>query len=134
TATEATVHPVTNPWLERRVLNYAHQGGAKEAPSSTLFAIRQAIANGAHAIELDVHATADGEIVVCHDPTVDRTTQSTGRIAELTLDHIRQLDNAYWWVPGEVVHHDPAMPTVDYIHRAKAPEDHAFGIATLHEA
>ena len=46
-----------NPWLERRVLNYAHQGGAREAPSSTLFAMRQAVDDGAHALELDVHAT-----------------------------------------------------------------------------
>jgi glycerophosphoryl diester phosphodiesterase len=122
-----------NPWLERRVLNYAHQGGAREAPSSTLFAIRQAIANGADAIELDVHATADGEIVVCHDPTVDRTTQTTGRLADLTLDQVGQLDNAYWWVPGEVVNHDRDRPAADYIHRGKAPADHAFGIATLRE-
>ena len=41
-----------NPWLQRRVLNYAHQGGAKEAPSSTLFAIRQAIANYRSALAL----------------------------------------------------------------------------------
>jgi glycerophosphoryl diester phosphodiesterase len=120
-----------NPWLERRVLNYAHQGGAREAPSSTLFAIRQAIANGADAIELDVHATQDGEIVVCHDPTVDRTTQTSGRLADLTLDRVRQLDNAYWWVPGEVVDHD--QPAAAYPHRGKAPADHAFGIATLRE-
>jgi glycerophosphoryl diester phosphodiesterase len=120
-----------NPWLQRRVLNYAHQGGAREAPSSTLFAIRQAIANGADAVELDVHATADGEVVVCHDPTVDRTTQTTGRLADLTLEQVGQLDNAYWWVPGEVVDHD--RTAAEYVHRGKAPADHAFGIATLRE-
>ena len=67
-----------NPWLERRVIAYAHQGGAWEAPSSTLFAIERALEAGADAIELDVHATADGELVVCHDATVDRTTDGHG--------------------------------------------------------
>ena len=71
-----------NPWLDRRVIAYAHQGGAKEAPSSTLYAIRRALEHGATGIELDVHATLDGELVVCHDPTLDRTTDSTGEIAE----------------------------------------------------
>ena len=120
-----------NPWLERRVLNYAHQGGAKEAPSSTLFAIGTALANGATAIELDVHATADGEVVVCHDATVDRTTGATGAIASMTLAEIRALDNAHWFVPGSVVDHD--APTDAYVHRGKAPADRAFGIATLRE-
>src|SRR5687768_9453981 len=100
----------TNPWLERRVLNWAHQGGAKEAPSSTLFALRQAVANGADALELDVHMTKDGVLVVCHDATVDRTTNATGAIAELTLDDVKRLDNAYWFVPGSVVDHDAEDP------------------------
>lgn len=120
-----------NPWVDRRVLNYAHQGGAKEAPSSTLFAITEALANGATAIELDVHATADGEVVVCHDATVDRTTQASGRIASMTLDRIRDLDNAHWFVPGSVVDHD--APAQAYVHRGKAPADRDFGIATLRE-
>ena len=68
-------------WLDRRVIAYAHQGGAWEAPSSTLHAIGNALDAGATAIELDVHATADGQLVVCHDPTVDRTTDGAGAIA-----------------------------------------------------
>lgn len=95
-----------NVWLERRVLNYAHQGGAREAPSSTMTAMRAAVAAGAHALELDVHATADGELVVCHDETVDRTTEGSGRIAEMTWAEVQQLDNAYWWSPGRVVDHE----------------------------
>ena len=89
-----------NPWLGRRVISYAHQGGAWEAPSSTLFAIRRALELGATGIELDVHATADGELVVSHDGTVDRTTNGAGAIHQLTLAEIRELDNAYWFVPG----------------------------------
>src|SRR3974390_1329990 len=53
-------------WLERRVIAYAHQGGAWEGPSSTMHAIEHALKAGATGIELDVHATADGELVVCH--------------------------------------------------------------------
>ena len=120
-----------NPWLERRVLNYAHQGGAREAPSSTLFALRRALDHGASALELDVHATADGELVVCHDATVDRTTAGTGAIANLTRADLDRLDNAHWWVPGEVV--ATGRPAADYVHRGKAPADRAFAIATLAE-
>ena len=72
-------------WLERRVIAFAHQGGSFEGPSSTIFAIEQAVATGATAIELDVHATADRQLVVCHDETVDRTTNGHGAIAAMTL-------------------------------------------------
>ncbi|HVE93413.1 MAG TPA: glycerophosphodiester phosphodiesterase [Acidimicrobiales bacterium] len=120
-----------NPWLERRVLNYAHQGGAREAPSSTLFALRQAVAAGADGLELDVHCTVDAEVVVCHDDTVDRTTAGSGAIAQLTSRQIRELDNAHWWVPGEVV--APGRAESDYVHRGLAPADRSFGIAALRE-
>ena len=62
-----------NPWLSRRVLNWAHQGGAKEAPASSMVAMRHAIEVGAHAIELDVHMTSDRELIVNHDPIGDVT-------------------------------------------------------------
>jgi glycerophosphoryl diester phosphodiesterase len=120
-----------NPWLDRRILNYAHQGGAREAPSSTLFALRQAVAGGADGLELDVHATADRTVMVCHDATVDRTTAGSGAIAQHALEDLRALDNAHWWVPGEVVATDRAEH--EYVHRGKAPTDASFGIATLRE-
>ena len=113
------------------MLNYAHQGGAREAPSSTLFALRQAMANGADALELDVHATLDRQLVVCHDATVDRTTDGRGAIADMKLTELQALDNAYWWVDGEIVADD--RPAGDYVHRGKAPADRDFGIATLRE-
>jgi glycerophosphoryl diester phosphodiesterase len=87
-------------WLERRVIAYAHQGGAWESPSSTLHAIQHAVDVGATAVELDVHATADGELVVCHDATVDRTTAARGTIASFTLAQLRAMDFSYWWIPG----------------------------------
>lgn len=110
-----------NPWLTRRVLNYAHQGGAREGPSSTLHAMRRAVAAGAHAIELDVHATADRRLVVCHDATVDRTTDGAGRIADLTWDEVRRLDNAHWWVPDRVVDHEAGDH--EYTLRGRAADD-----------
>jgi len=121
----------TNPWLDRRVVAFAHQGGAHEGPSSTLYAIGQALANGATAIELDVHATKDRRIVVCHDETVDRTTNSQGEICHFTLDELRAMDNAYWFIPGDAV--TPGRPAADYPFRGRAPQDHAFGITTLEE-
>lgn len=120
-----------NPWLARRVIAYAHQGGAYEWPSSTLFAIGKALEAGATAIELDVHATADGELVVCHDATVDRTTNGSGAIAELTLAQLRTLDNAYWFIPGRDV--TPGRPPEEYVLRGRAPEDPDLRIATLRE-
>jgi glycerophosphoryl diester phosphodiesterase len=118
-------------WLERRVIAYAHQGGAWESPSSTLHAIRHAIEVGATAVELDVHATADGELVVCHDATVDRTTAGGGTIASFTLAQLRAMDFSYWWIPGADV--TPGRPAADYPFRGRAPADPSFGIATLRE-
>lgn len=120
-----------NPWLARRVIAYAHQGGAWEGPSSTLHAIAGALAAGATAIELDVHATRDRHLVVCHDATVDRTTDGRGAIAEMTLEGLRDLDNAYRWAPGADTM--PGLPAEDYPLRGRAPADRRLGVATLEE-
>ncbi|HEX3461259.1 MAG TPA: glycerophosphodiester phosphodiesterase [Acidimicrobiales bacterium] len=118
-------------WCQRRVIAYAHQGGAWEAPSSTLHAIEAALAAGATGIELDVHATSDGHLVVSHDPTVDRTTNGSGNFADLTLAEVRELDNAYWWAPGADV--SPGLDPGSYPFRGRAPGDRNFGVATLEE-
>ncbi len=118
-------------WLDRRVIAFAHQGGSFEGPSSTIYAIERAIANGATAIELDVHATSDQSLVVCHDATVDRTTNGRGAIAATSLAQLRELDNAYWFVPGETV--SPGRVDEDYPWRGRAPGDRRFAIATLEE-
>ncbi|HEY8080605.1 MAG TPA: glycerophosphodiester phosphodiesterase [Acidimicrobiales bacterium] len=120
-----------NPWLERRVVAYAHQGGAWEGPSSTLHAIDGALAAGATAVELDVHATKDRHLVVCHDETVDRTTNAAGEICDLTLDQLRALDNAYWWTPGADV--SPGLDEDAYPLRGRAPTDASLRVATLAE-
>src|SRR6266496_5893076 len=84
----------TNPWLERRVLNIAHQGGEDEFPSNTLYAFRKAIRAGADMLELDVGVTKDDHVVVMHDTTLDRTTSGKGTISSHTLRQIRKLDGA----------------------------------------
>jgi glycerophosphoryl diester phosphodiesterase len=122
---------MTNPWLNRRVIAFAHQGGSFEGPSSTLAAIERALAAGATAIELDVHATSDRHIVVCHDETVDRTTNHHGEIANLTLAQLQEMDNAYWWIDGATV--TPGQPDEAYLERGRAPKDRTFGIVTLEE-
>jgi glycerophosphoryl diester phosphodiesterase len=114
-----------NPWLTRRVLNYAHQGGALEAPSSTLYALHRALQVGATALELDAHLTRDGRIVLAHDPTVDRLTNGTGEIHSLTLEELRQLDAAYRF---ELEEKPGAFPF-----RGRGPADREFRIPTLDE-
>ncbi|MGO4888057.1 glycerophosphodiester phosphodiesterase [Anaerobacillus sp. MEB173] len=75
-----------------RPLVIAHRGGAGLAPENTLAAFENAKKLGADAIEFDIHMTKDGHLVVIHDPTVDRTTNGTGRVEELTFKELRELD------------------------------------------
>ncbi|MDQ6853853.1 MAG: glycerophosphodiester phosphodiesterase, partial [Actinomycetota bacterium] len=70
----------TNPWLERRVLNIAHQGGEDEFPSNTLYAFRKATRAGADMLELDVGVTRDDQVIVMHDTSVDRITNGSGLV------------------------------------------------------
>jgi glycerophosphoryl diester phosphodiesterase len=120
-----------NVWLERRVINFAHQGGSFEAPSSTLAAIEHALEVGADAIELDVHATKDRVLVVCHDATIDRTTNGSGWISELAMAELEDLDNAYWFIEGQ----EAVEGREDSIYhlRGRAPGDRRFGVARLEE-
>jgi len=78
-------------------LAVAHRGGLGLWPENTLHAFRQADALGATCFELDVHQTADGHLVVCHDPTLDRTTDGSGAIREMTLAEIQCHDAGYHW-------------------------------------
>jgi glycerophosphoryl diester phosphodiesterase len=87
----------TNPWLERQPLNIAHQGGEDEFPSNTMYAFRSALKAGADMLELDVGVTKDGQVVVMHDTTLDRTTNGKGTIASHTLAQVEKLDGAYWF-------------------------------------
>lgn len=69
----------------------AHRGGALLGAENSLECIRKGLDAGASSIEIDVHITADGNIVVCHDPTVDRTTNGSGAINGMTIEQIKEL-------------------------------------------
>lgn len=75
----------------------AHRGGVGlGVPENTLPAIQKAIEAGAQLIEIDIRETKDGHMVLMHDSTVDRTTNGSGRVDQLTLDEIRALDAGSW--------------------------------------
>lgn len=71
---------------------YAHRGASGYAPENTLEAFRLAMDMGADGFELDVHLSRDGELIVMHDETVDRTTNGTGRIMDMTVSELKALD------------------------------------------
>ncbi|NOZ22954.1 MAG: hypothetical protein GXP25_17895 [Planctomycetes bacterium] len=79
-----------------RPLVIAHRGASSTAPENTVAAIRHAVELGAGGVEFDVRRTADGRIVLMHDGAVDRTTNGTGAVANLSLDQIRALDAGAW--------------------------------------
>ncbi|MGH7804241.1 MAG: glycerophosphodiester phosphodiesterase [Candidatus Binatia bacterium] len=74
---------------------FGHRGAAGLAPENTMPSFRQALADGADILELDVHATRDGAIVVIHDDTVDRTTDGRGEVRGLELAALQRLDAGY---------------------------------------
>ena len=90
-----------NPWIESKPLDIAHQGGEDEFPSNTMYAFKRALQVGADMLELDVGVTKDGQVVVMHDTTVDRTTSGHGTVASFTLEQLRRLDAAYWFSGGD---------------------------------
>lgn len=76
----------------RKVAVIAHRGASGLAPENTLAAVKKALQTEADFIEIDVHESKDGEVVVIHDATVDRTTNGTGAVADLTLAELKKLD------------------------------------------
>jgi glycerophosphoryl diester phosphodiesterase len=80
---------------------FAHRGASGTAPENTLAAFEKALEAGADYLEMDVHATSDGHIVVMHDPALDRTTNGLGPISALTLKELKKLDAGYRFTPDE---------------------------------
>ncbi len=78
-----------------RFLVLAHRGGGGLHPENTLGAFEYSAEMGVDVLELDVHSTADGVLVVLHDATVDRTTNGSGRISAMTLEAVKKLDAGY---------------------------------------
>lgn len=76
-------------------LIYAHRGASGEAPENTMAAFRLAVEQGAQGIELDVQMSADGELIVIHDETLDRTTNGSGLVVRHTAAELKTLDASY---------------------------------------
>lgn len=72
----------------------AHRGASAYAPENTLPAFRRAVELGADGIECDIHLTTDGQYVVCHDDAVDRTSDGTGLLSEMTAEEARRFNFA----------------------------------------
>ena len=128
------------PWLARRPLNIAHAGGDLESPHETMYAYKQAVAAGADMLEMDLRLSADRQLMVIHDDTLDRTTNATGLTRDKTAAELQALDNAYWFVPNCWSCHD--QPVEDYALRGvrtgarPAPAGYAaadFGVPTFQQ-
>ncbi len=78
-----------------RPLVFAHRGGGGLIPENTLAAFVYSARMGVDVLELDIHSTADGTLVVMHDAAVDRTTDGRGRVNELALEAVKKLDAGY---------------------------------------
>src|SRR5262245_51004426 len=79
----------------------AHRGGSKLRPENTLASFDHAIALGVDALECDVHLSADGEPVVIHDATLDRTTDASGPVADRRADDLAGLDAGFHFAAAD---------------------------------
>jgi glycerophosphoryl diester phosphodiesterase len=93
----ARAHPFFADAAARGPLVIAHRGGAGLWPENTLHAFERAHAIGADMLELDVRSSADGELVVMHDATVERTTDGVGPVASKTVAELKRLDAGHRW-------------------------------------
>jgi len=101
--------PTHRPNLD--ILRIGHRGAARFAPENTLAGIDKALELGFEYIEIDVRSTRDGVPVLLHDTTVDRTTDGSGRIADLTWDQVAQLDAGSWFGPEFAGERIPRLET-----------------------
>jgi glycerophosphoryl diester phosphodiesterase len=83
------------------VMVIAHQGGNHLWPDNTIFAFQNAADLGVDVLEMDLHITSDEVLVIIHDETVDRTTDGSGEVEQMTLAEIKALDAAYRWTRDE---------------------------------
>ena len=91
-------HSYFNP---DKFLVIAHRGGRSLGPESTLHTFERAVEMGVDVIEIDIHSTRDGHLVIIHDRTVDRTTNGSGPVTGFTLKELQALDAAHRWSPDK---------------------------------
>jgi glycerophosphoryl diester phosphodiesterase len=125
--------PNPNPWLQKRFLIMAHQGGEDEAPSNTMFALKSALRDrGADSLELDINMSKDGQLMVIHDDTWSRIActhvlcpgpsssteqqRPVTQVRNMTVGQLQSLDAGYWFRPG-TYSHDYSLPDSAYPYR-----------------
>ena len=90
------------PFFEQKAfMVIAHQGGEQLRPSNTMPAFEHAVELGVDVLEMDIHQTKDGVLILMHDDTVDRTTDGSGVIKEMTLAEIKTLDAGHYWTDDD---------------------------------
>lgn len=109
TSMQTTVHAEDG---DDKVLTIAHRGASGYAPENTMAAFEKSFDMKADMFEIDVQMSKDGEIVVIHDTSVDRTTDGTGKVKNMTLEELHQLDAGSWF--GEEFAGEK-IPTLDEV-------------------
>ncbi len=87
-----------------RPLVFGHRGGSRLAPENTIAAFDRAVAEGVDGLELDVRLSKDGQVMVCHDARVDRTSNTTGAIADMTASELARVDAGYRFASGALTY------------------------------
>ena len=90
--------------LDKEALQYehpiilAHRGGSQTAPENSIIAFKKAAELGVHGFEIDIRLTKDEEIIVFHDEFIDRTTNGSGRVSDMTLSELKTYDLGYQFI------------------------------------
>jgi glycerophosphoryl diester phosphodiesterase len=110
------------PWPGKYpVLAIAHRGFSGAAPENTLAAFKRAMEVGSDMIELDVHLSKDGQVVVIHDDTLKRTTSGMGKVADFSLQELKRLDAGKWFGSRFFGEKIPTLNEVLELTRGKIP-------------
>ena len=104
-----------------KTLILAHRGASGYAPENTMEAFELAVKMGADGLEFDVHFTADGEVVICHDEKIDRTSNGQGLVTDYTLSELKSFDFGYHF-NGEK-RKGVKIPTLDEVYELVSPLD-----------
>ncbi|MET0785540.1 MAG: glycerophosphodiester phosphodiesterase [Paenisporosarcina sp.] len=103
---------------------YAHRGSSGTHPENTIAAFEAAAKLPVYGVELDVHLTKDGELVVIHDESIDRTSNGTGYVKDLTLSELRKYDYGKWFSSAFA----ETIPTLDQVLKIYKNTEHHINI------
>ena len=119
-----------NLWPQQApALVIGHRGAMGYAPENTLLSFEEAIRRGADLLELDVQLTADGEVIVMHDTSVDRTTDGTGFVRDFPIKRIQSFDAGTWYGPDYAGQYVPSLvQVIERFRRRKTARGHLVGL------